>query len=252
MATGSHSPVTETPGAEDNPRRRYKQRLVVHVLWHPGLQETRDAPGGKEYAEHLYSLLTRDIDDSLARGIGIPVYFRTSVDDKGSPPPEIELDDAHHTVVVVLVDAGMVLADGWGQYVVDLGARIKASNQRHGDRRHRLLVVMFSESAFGLDDRLNEKHFIRLFESKPEARLTAFSIGVVHESGRPEERPVRRGKPATLHHALRRRDDPTDPARPVAPPLTAGRPGTLGELSHVVHRSRQNASASAKLTLPTG
>src|SRR4051794_40982790 len=95
----------------------YRQQLVVYVVFHP------EFALGAKLAHRLYDHLTRDSTQRIARGIGIPVYFRSSPWTTGSEKPRpIPLDQAHHTVVVVLVDETMVLrrGDGWNEYLSGL------------------------------------------------------------------------------------------------------------------------------------
>ena len=108
----------------------YKQRLVLQVLWHPASKQNGDMPAGSTLAEYLYSLLTRDIDEPLAgdRHPGLlPIDSRAGK----NVPEAFELDDAHHTVVVILIDAKLVNDDDWGKYVAEIYQRVQASNRRH-------------------------------------------------------------------------------------------------------------------------
>ena len=84
--------------------RTYRQRLVVYVVWHP------EFAAGAELARRFYDHLTRDSQQPIARGLGIPVYFRSAPVAAGSQAPRpILLDEAHHTAAIVLVDDAMVL-----------------------------------------------------------------------------------------------------------------------------------------------
>src|SRR4051812_33814834 len=112
----------------------YRQRLVVHVVWHP------DSAVGRALAGKLYGHLSRDDQNPVARGVGVPVYYRTATAPAKLPPP-IRLDDADHTAVVVLIDSNMTVAadDGWSDYVADLVRQIGP------DGPHRLLLVALSD-----------------------------------------------------------------------------------------------------------
>ena len=48
----------------------YRQQLVVYVVYHP------EFALGAKLALRFYDHLTRDSSQRIARGIGIPVYFR--------------------------------------------------------------------------------------------------------------------------------------------------------------------------------
>ena len=63
--------------------QRYQQRLIVYVVWHPNFKEGPVIAGG------LYDLLTRDSQKPIARGLGIPVYFRSTPE---RPPAKTPAD----------------------------------------------------------------------------------------------------------------------------------------------------------------
>src|SRR5208282_1790662 len=142
--------------------RNYRQRLVVYVVWHPDFQQ------GAEIARLFYDHLMRDSRQPLARGLGIPVYFRSHPESADvQRPREVRLDEAEHTAVVVLVDDTMVLGkdDGWAAYVSGLHQRAAAEPSRH-----RVLPVMLSAHAFKLDPKINRSNFIRPLDgTSPDA-----------------------------------------------------------------------------------
>jgi SLOG cluster2/TIR domain len=141
--------------------RNYRQRLVVYIVWH------RDFAHGAEIARLFYDHLMRDSRQPLARGLGIPVYFRSHPDSADSTlPREIRLDEAAHTAAVVLVDDTMVLGkdDGWAAYVGDLHKHAAAE-----PRRHRVLPVMLSAHAFKLEPSINRSNFIRALDGTSPA-----------------------------------------------------------------------------------
>ena len=141
--------------------RDYRQRLVVYVVWHPDFER------GTEIAKFFYDNLMRDSKQPLARGLGIPVYFRSSPASADSAVPrEIPLDEAEHTAIVVLIDDIMVLNKdlGWAAYISDLHQRT-ADNSR----RHRLLPVKLSAHAFKLEEQINQSNFIRPLDKTPRS-----------------------------------------------------------------------------------
>src|SRR5215211_452829 len=93
----------------------YQPRLLIYVVWHPAFERAQ------RFAENIYAHFSRDPERTNARGIGIPVFFRSATggEDKASPLP-IAVDAAQHTAIIVLVDPQMVIADGWDKYVEDL------------------------------------------------------------------------------------------------------------------------------------
>jgi len=92
----------------------YQPRLLIYVVWHPTFER------GQKLAENIYAHFSRDPGRTNARGIGIPVFFRSAAVSAGQVPPRIAVDAAQHTAIIVLVDPQMVIDDGWETYVDDL------------------------------------------------------------------------------------------------------------------------------------
>jgi hypothetical protein len=167
MATASSgSPVTSAPV------EKYRQRLAVYVVWHPLFDR------GESIATFLYDQLTRDSQQPLTRGIGIPVYFRTASAD-GELPKSIPLEEAHHTAVILLIDVAMANArqEQWGDYIANLWQQTSAPQSGH-----LLLPVAVSKSAFGYTKHIPELNFIRLYETPDTAsQPTRLLIDITHE-----------------------------------------------------------------------
>lgn len=88
--------------------------LALYVVWHP-----KYAPGhdiGKLLRHHFDADLYHSV---TVRG-GIPVLFRNSNSPGSNGPLPVDLDNAHATAVVVLVDRELAHDDTWMQYVKDL------------------------------------------------------------------------------------------------------------------------------------
>ena len=118
-------------------QKTYRPEMVVYVVWHP------DFVQGREFAAYLSDRLTRDANEPLARGLGIPIYLRTATA-SDSLPELVPFDQAEHTIVVLLVDDEMALArdDGWEQYADSL-----VQGARTGE--HRLIPVNLTRPARG-------------------------------------------------------------------------------------------------------
>ena len=160
--------IPTQPFSQQMAIRDYRQRLVVYVVWH------RDFDRGTELARFFYDHLMRDSQQPIARGLGIPVHFRSSPASADSAVPrEIPLDEAEHTAVVVLIDDIMVLNKdlGWAAYISDLHQRT-ADNSR----RHRLLPVKLSAHAFKLEEQINQSNFIRPLDKTPPEQWTDILI----------------------------------------------------------------------------
>lgn len=153
------------------PSRNYLPALAVYVVWHPKNQR------GPELARSLLDRLTSDSKDPLARGIGIPVYYRTGTPD-APEPGRIDVGQATHTAVVVLIDDEMIddRDNGWSAYV----DRIWRDTNRN-DSEHRMLPVALSRYAFGFSSAIRESNFIRLYQSDGEKRVVELTINVAHE-----------------------------------------------------------------------
>jgi patatin-like phospholipase/acyl hydrolase len=139
----------------------YRQRLVVYVVWRPEFAD------GAKIASGLYDHLMRDSQEPIARGLGIPVYFRYAPAGDGSEAPiDIPIDEAEHTAVVVLVDDTMFSHrdDGWAAYVGKLHEEIRPHPEKH-----RLLPVKFSDRGFDLAPDVGASNFIRPADDIPAA-----------------------------------------------------------------------------------
>jgi len=135
----------------------YQPRLLIYVVWHPAFER------GPELAESIYAHFSRDPERTNARGIGIPVFFRSAAAVQGQPPPPIAVNAARHTAVIVLVDPKMVIADGWDAYVAELWQQAGAAPERH-----RLFPIAFDDTAYQLSPQVAAANFIRLQGHKPE------------------------------------------------------------------------------------
>jgi SLOG cluster2/TIR domain len=149
----------------------YLPLLVIHVVWHP------ECARGREIAEKIYTWFARDPDHPNARGLGIPVVFRSAMADGAKTPPPINMDDAHHSIVVVLVDAKLVIGKAaWSPYITALWTDAEKSPERH-----RVFPVAFASSAFNL---MGESNFIRLHDRPPEAAAGYLLVRLTNEIAR--------------------------------------------------------------------
>ncbi len=147
-----------------------KPPLIVYIVWHPDYTE------GQDYANFLYSRLTRDVNQPVLRGLGIPVYFRNMVSRNTGKPLKIPLNQAKNSAVVVLMDDEMVASEGvWNNYLLDLCEQTKAP-----ESLHRIYPVSISPHAFNMD-KISEVNYIRLHDKEPERRLTFLSSSLFHE-----------------------------------------------------------------------
>ena len=151
----------------------YQPRLLIYVVWHPAFER------GPKLAESLYGHFSRDPERTNARGLGIPVFFRSAAELGGKTPPPISIDAAQHTAIVVLVDPEMVIAEGWDAYVAELWKQAGAAPERH-----RLFPVAFDDTAYQLSPQIGEVNFIRLQGHSPEAGPGFLLNRLTNELGR--------------------------------------------------------------------
>jgi len=165
--------------SQSRPSAAYLQRLIVYVAWHP------DFVQGSEIAGSLYANLSRPTANPTARGMGIPVLFRSQPEQGKKLPPQIPFDECHHTAAVVLVDDAMVASDDWTAYVEQLWRAAQESNHRH-----RIYPVKLSPNAFNLSRSIAQANFIRPLGANdhiaadghvPDAVLTRLTTAVAHE-----------------------------------------------------------------------
>lgn len=134
--------------------------LNVYIIWHPDADNKC-----LQLAEALYNCLNRNPDQPFAYGIGIPVYFRSLPQSLESVPKVINLEDALHTVVFVLVEDNLVVAiQGWKDYFGDLYAQNLTDTNRH-----LFVPVALSQSACNLHPSIAETNFVRLYDLPTEA-----------------------------------------------------------------------------------
>lgn len=136
----------------------YCPLLNLFIVWHPQAEQQC-----QPLAQALYQAFNRDPDHPMARGIGIPIYFRCVNQAGQDTPLTIDLDGAEHTAIVVLAEASLVNDDAWSEYLADVYRRCKASLGRH-----LFLPVALSASAFNLHPEVAASNFVRLFDIASE------------------------------------------------------------------------------------
>lgn len=118
------------------------QPLALFVLWHPSFKE------GQEYADLIFSEFKRKVEDPLARGMNIPVYYRYSTPLLPIPYNEYEL-----TVVIALIDSSMVNDQVYRDFVANAAAQNENSL---------LIPIAIESTAFNAG--LGYRNFARLYE----------------------------------------------------------------------------------------
>ena len=130
--------------------------LVMYVVWHPEAQDSA------KYARAIFRECCADPDMPARRGLGIPVWFRTSVSPASAPPP-VPFGKAKRTAVFVLADDKLVAEPVWRDYVSDLTKSVSSSD---------VVVGVALTAVSHLPPRLAAVQAIRLPDYDPADRET--------------------------------------------------------------------------------
>jgi hypothetical protein len=125
--------------------------LLLHLVFHPA-----SAPA-RAFAHALHRALN---SDSALPGLAVPTRV-VSEDGTGLPPAAYGLDEAEHSVAVLLADDEMAIEEPapagrptWAEFAVRLNDACKGG-------RHRFIPVQLSENAWPLHDDLRSTNFVR-------------------------------------------------------------------------------------------
>jgi hypothetical protein len=151
---------------------KYKSPLHTYVIWHPKFKD------GAKFAKRIYSLLCRDSSNPLSRGIGIPVFYRSSYPIGENKPIPIEFKDSKRNALIVLVDDEMFNDDNWGDYISGL---LENENDKT-----RIFPVALSKYAYHQNEgELNKSQFIQLnMQSGFEERWSILKHAILHDLSR--------------------------------------------------------------------
>lgn len=152
----------------------YESDLGVYVVWHPEIKGKEDVSEGSELAGAIYSRFARDVKEPLARGLGLPVYFRSTPAAPPAPQPApIDFTRARRTAVFVLVDAAMMLNPQWTQYVEQL--------QQSAGGEHRLFPVSLFDGALQFDPAGTNWNYIRHHTFDDARKVPQLLLWLTHE-----------------------------------------------------------------------
>jgi len=176
--------------------------LMVHLIFHPASEAAR------RHARQLHHALN---EDPASPGLRVPTALMPE-DGTFLPPKSLDLDEAEHSVVVVLADDTMVIEQGlpagrqsWAAFVADIAARCR-------DGRHRFLPVQLSEAAWPLHDDLSTTNFIRGYDQEEAERASGIERKIVIEICRFLLGKARGEKvPVTVFLSHAKRDIDTEP-----------------------------------------
>jgi len=139
--------------------------LSIYVLWN------ENYPDGSDISNEIYKQLTRDVEDPLNRGIGIPVYFITESDDIFEV---YEVSKSQKNVFILLVDDNMVVDKEWKDSVNKLVEKCTQNKESN-----LLLAIAITDNAYNLSEEISRINYIRVNKletyKKKEERII-FSI----------------------------------------------------------------------------
>lgn len=151
---------------------KYKSPLHTYVIWHPEFKS------GEKFAKRIYNLLCRDSSNPLSRGIGIPVFYRSTHAIGETKPTSIEFNASKRNALIVLVDDEMFNDDSWSNYISELLEKV--------DEKTRIFPVALSKYAYHQNEgELNKSQFIRLdMYSGLEERWSILKHAILHDLSR--------------------------------------------------------------------
>jgi hypothetical protein len=151
---------------------KYKSPLITYVIWHPKFTN------GEQYAKRIYNLLCRDSSNPLSRGIGIPVFYRSSYPVVENQPIPIEFKDSKRNALIVLIDDEMFNDNNWGDYISELFKSV--------DDQTRVFPVALSKYAYHQNEgELNKNQFIQLDKlSGLKERWSILKYSILHDLSR--------------------------------------------------------------------
>ena len=146
----------------------YKAPIHIYVVWHPNY------PAGASLADQIYSYYNRDIENPLSRGLGIPVFYR-STSYENDLPRKIQLSEAHRNAVILLIDENCIIK--WKTYARGLQDELEKE-----DDSNRLIPVAISNHAHNIGDAVKSINFIRLYETTGrQNRFEKLFTSITHE-----------------------------------------------------------------------
>ena len=143
-----------------------KMPLLVHFVFH---SDSKDA---RQLAVDVHKSLNHD---AIVPGLDIPTTFANC--SVASPPPELKLDLAERSFVVVFADEYLVAADNkepWQAFVADIWRSCQGTN-------HRFVPIQLSADAWGFNDELTEANvsFGRAFHETDKSKKSEMVCRVV-------------------------------------------------------------------------
>ena len=138
-------------------KKNMKKPLEIYVLWHQNYVD------GAKHANEIYRNFTRDIENPISRGIGIPVYFRNkTLGDKIIN--DISYEKSEHIAVVVFIDNYMVNDDSWKKSLMIL------EDDKSKNDNIMIYPVAINENSYKIGI-YPTRNYIRLYKFDKEQQL---------------------------------------------------------------------------------
>ncbi len=122
-----------------------KYPLNIYIVWHP------DSLVGETIAKELYNTFCRDYKNPLSRGLGIPVYFRsTKLDD--NKPVAVDFSGAEKNAIICLIDDVYFLDDYFKEFTSEIVGQL--------DDNNRIYPIKLFEKAHSIGCGLSNLQFV--------------------------------------------------------------------------------------------
>lgn len=144
-----------------------KSPLSIFLLW------KNEFDGALVYAKEIYKTYTRDVEDPLNRGIGIPVYFVNDHQDFNSI---FSVSKAAKNIVILFVDDYLVVDSEWENTINKLLDVIDPLNQ------DLVISLAFTKNYLNFSNKLDKRNFLRLVDfNDHKTKLQYLIFNLTHE-----------------------------------------------------------------------
>lgn len=140
----------------------YKPPLSIYFIWHPA-----DLDKVKPLVDFCSKLLQRDSSKPFSRSMNLPIFYRTSINNK--VPDQIELI-SEKTIIFSFIGENILADKEWANYIKDLPNNEKC----------RLIPIALDKTAFNLSS-IKQLNFIRAYNFEQCYLEDYLFISIAHE-----------------------------------------------------------------------
>lgn len=150
--------------------KEIRMPLNIYVVWHEEFKE------GYRYGRKIYDSFTRDINNPISRGIGIPVYLSSKYENINHKL-NINLNNSDKVAItfqqmIQVVDEN----EDWEEYLKKLTDNCK------DNKNYIVYPVAINKGALNLQvGEIDRKNFIRVFENDEQEKLEYLIFMLTHE-----------------------------------------------------------------------